>query len=198
VDESTDADVIASSLSDPRAFAGIFDRHAGVVFRFLVRRVGRDTADDLLGETFKIAFQRRASFARDRTSARPWLYGIANNLVAKHRRSEARRLNAIARLDADAATDSPADAVVAHLDAARLWPVVAGVIAALPDGERDTLLLFAWEELTYEEIAVALRTPVGTVRSRLNRARRRLRELVALSGKQPDDTAAVASHRMTS
>jgi RNA polymerase sigma-70 factor (ECF subfamily) len=184
MDTCSDAEVIAASLGDPRLFAEIFDRHAAIVFRFLVRRVGRDTADDLLGETFRIAFQRRTSFDQARPNAMPWLYGIAGNLMSKHRRTEARRLHATARLIGTASHEPLADVVVAGMAARAIWPVVAAGIAELPDGERDALLLYAWEELSYEEIAVALEIPVGTVRSRLNRARRRLRELVGPNGKE--------------
>jgi RNA polymerase sigma-70 factor (ECF subfamily) len=181
-----DAEVIAASLVEPPHFAVVYDRHAVVVFRFLVRRVGRDTADELLGETFRIAFERRATFDGTRaTSARPWLYGIATNLVAKHRRTEARRLRATARLAGERAADSLADGVAGTVDAARRWPVVADAIATLPAADRDALLLYAWENLGYDDIAVALDIPVGTVRSRLNRARRRLRELSEHSGQQP-------------
>jgi RNA polymerase sigma factor (sigma-70 family) len=189
VEARTDADVIAGSRHDPRQFAALFDRHAGVVFRFLVRRVGRDTGDDLLGETFRIAFERRATFDLDRPNARPWLYGIATNLVGKHRRREARRLAATARLALDGRGPGPADAFTDRvddlLDARAAWPAVARAVADLPGGERDALLLFAWEELSYDEIAVALDIPVGTVRSRLHRARGRLRALAAASGEQP-------------
>jgi RNA polymerase sigma-70 factor (ECF subfamily) len=186
VDALADLEVIATSLDEPRHFTVIFDRHAGVVFRFLIRRVGRDTADELLGETFRIAFERRATFDLTRESARPWLYGIATNLVAKHRRTEARRLRATALLAVERPSDSLADNVVALVSANHSWPDVARAIARLPDGERDALLLYAWEELSYDEIAVALEIPVGTVRSRLNRARTRLRELKVPSGEDPD------------
>jgi RNA polymerase sigma-70 factor (ECF subfamily) len=184
VDERTDAEVVAATLDDPRAFSVLFDRHAGVLFRFLVRRVGRQDADELLGETFRIAFERVASFDLARRDARPWLYGIASNLVAKHRRSEARRLHATARLAADRPGDALSDAVGAMVDARRLLPQLVAHIAGLRDEERDVLLLFVWEDLSYDEIALALEIPVGTVRSRLNRARARLRELV------PDRTSA--------
>ena len=185
MDGATDAEMISGSLTDPRLFAAVYDRHASTVFRFLVRRVGRDTADELVGDVFRIAFERRATFDCARPSARPWLYGIATNLVAKHRRTEARRLRATAQFAAEVATDSLADSVVGGVDAYQLWPSVAHGIAELPDGERDALLLYAWEELTYEEVAAALEIPVGTVRSRLSRARGRLRELTAPSGEQP-------------
>jgi RNA polymerase sigma-70 factor (ECF subfamily) len=185
MDPRTDAEVIACSIESPAAFGELFDRHATTLFRYFVRRVGPDDADTLLGELFRIAFERRDSFDTGRPEARPWLYGIASNLLARHRTGEVRRLDATARLvnSSAAASDLFAD-VDARLDASQLWPDVAAAIAALPQGERDTLLLFAWEGMPYDEIAVALDVPVGTVRSRLNRARGRLRELVGASGEE--------------
>jgi RNA polymerase sigma-70 factor (ECF subfamily) len=183
--ERADGEVIATSIDDPRAFGALFDRHAGLLFRFLVRRVGPDVGDDLLGETFRIAFERRASFDVERPSARPWLYGIATNLLARHRRAEARRLRATAALASrTSVTSDPADGVAGAVDAAARWQSVTEALADLPDGERDALLLFAWEELSYEEVADALEVPVGTVRSRLNRARRRLREPTGARGEE--------------
>jgi RNA polymerase sigma-70 factor (ECF subfamily) len=194
----TDAEVIAASLADPAAFAEIYDRHAGAIVRFLVRRVGED-GEELLGDVFRIAFERRAAFDTGRADAAPWLYGIAANLVAKHRRRAARRARAVARVDRDRPGDE-AERVIAIVDADRRWPEVAALIAALPAGEREVVLLYAWEHLSYEQIAAALDVPVGTVRSRLNRARRRLREPAAAGGEgqeatAPGDTAA-ASRRM--
>jgi RNA polymerase sigma-70 factor (ECF subfamily) len=197
LDDCTDAEAIARSLVDARAFAVVYDRHAAVVFRFLVRRVGRDRADELLGDTFRIAFERRSTFDPTRESARPWLYGIATNLLAKHRRTEARRLRATARLAATTGDEGVADAVAGSLDAAARYRAVVDAIAVLPDGERDALLLYAWEELDYDDIAVALGVPIGTVRSRLNRARARLRELTGTGGEQRahDDAPARGSSR---
>jgi RNA polymerase sigma-70 factor (ECF subfamily) len=149
------------------------------MFRYFVRRVGPDEADSLLGDLFRIAFEKRERYDATRPEARPWLYGIANNLLARHRQGEARRLDATARLAhrsvpaADAFTEADA-----RLDAAGRWTDVASAIARLPQGERDALLLFAWEGMSYDEIAAALGLPVGTVRSRLHRARGRVRELV--------------------
>ena len=176
----TDAAVIESSIADPAAFATIFDRHAGVIHRFLTRRIDPADADGLVGEVFRIAFERRSSFDLDRLSARPWLYGIATNVVAHHRRSENRRFHAMARLASariDDHTDLVGDRVSASIDADRAGKRLVSAIDDLPAEERDTLLLFAWEELSYSDIAAALDIPVGTVRSRLNRARRRLRSL---------------------
>jgi RNA polymerase sigma-70 factor (ECF subfamily) len=181
----TDAAVIAASIDDPEHFGLLFDRHAPVVFRYLVRRVGVDEADPLLGEIFRVAFERRSSYDFDRADARPWLYGIATNLLAHHRRGEARRVRALGRLlGGRLPPDDPSDATVAAVDAATLWPEVAHAITLLPDAERDALALYVWEELSYDQIAIALGVPVGTVRSRLNRARGRLRELDRPCGRQ--------------
>ena len=182
----SDAAVIAASLDEPARFGTLFDRHARVLHRYLVRRVGPDEADGMLGDLFRVAFERRSSYDASRPDARPWLYGIAANLLARHRRREARRLQATARLLAHRLPpDDHADGVAATVDAAGLWPEVARAIAELPDGERDALLLHVWEGLSYEEVAAALEVPVGTVRSRLNRARGRMRELGRPGGEEP-------------
>jgi RNA polymerase sigma-70 factor, ECF subfamily len=185
VEAATDADVITASLAQPVEFGAIFDRHATVLHRYLVRRLGPDDADGIVGEVFRIAFERRHSFDVARETARPWLYGIATNLLAKHRRGEARRLRAVARLASQRLTAAdPATAVVDAVDATGLWERVAAAVTALPEPERDALLLHVWEGLSYDEVAAALAVPVGTVRSRINRARRRLRELTQPSGEE--------------
>ena len=177
-----DAEVIGRSLDEPEAFGLIYDRHAATLLRFLGRRVGAQVAEGLVGELFRIAFERRKTFDVSRVSALPWLYGIGSNLLLKHRRAEARRLRASARMAVgDEAAERPTSA--AALDARVLFPRVAGAIEALPDPEREALLLFAWEELSYQGVAEALDLPIGTVRSRLNRARAHLRELLGPGGK---------------
>jgi RNA polymerase sigma-70 factor, ECF subfamily len=178
----SDAEVIGRSLGEPEAFGLIYDRHAAALLRFLGRRVGAKVAEGLVGELFRIAFERRKAFDTSRDSALPWLYGIGSNLLLKHRRGEARRLRANARMAADEAADRRPS--VAALDARLLFPRVADAIEALPDGEREALLLFAWEDLSYQSVAAALELPIGTVRSRLNRARARLRELLEPKGKR--------------
>src|SRR5499433_2380784 len=180
--DPSDAEVIRQSASEPEAFGLIYDRHAATLLRFLGRRAGAKIAEGLVGDLFRIAFERRKAFDASRESALPWLYGIGSNLLLKHRRSEARRLRATARIAAD---EERADrrASAAALDARLLFPRVANAIEALPDDERAALLLFAWEELPYQSVAEALDLPIGTVRSRLNRARARLRELLEPRGK---------------
>jgi RNA polymerase sigma factor (sigma-70 family) len=177
----SDAEVIGRSLGEPEAFGLIYDRHAAALLRFLGRRVGAGVAEGLVGELFRIAFERRKTFDTSRASALPWLYGIGANLLLKHRRGEARWLRASARMaGAGGAADRRASA--AAVDARVLFPRVAEAIEALPDGEREALLLFAWEDLSYQGMAEALELPIGTVRSRLNRARVHLRELLEPGG----------------
>jgi RNA polymerase sigma-70 factor (ECF subfamily) len=178
---ATDAQAIAASFATPEAFGEGFDRHATTVYRYLVRRVGPHDADDLTGEVFRIAFERRDAFDTERADARPWLYGIATNLIARRGRSAVRHDRAVARLDATAPEDF-AERVTESVYAAALLPEVRAAVNALPEAERDALLLAAWEGLSYADIAAALAVPVGTVRSRLNRARTKLRELASVRG----------------
>jgi RNA polymerase sigma-70 factor (ECF subfamily) len=183
VSSPSDAEVMGRSLDEPEAFGLIYDRHAAALLRFLGRRVGAQVAAGLIGELFRIAFERRRTFDTSRATALPWLYGIGANLLLKHRRGEARRLRASAQMVA--ALEVPdTRAGAAALDARLLFPRVADAIEALPDGEREALLLFAWEDLSYQSVAEALELPIGTVRSRLNRARARLRELLEPGGKR--------------
>ena len=186
VEAGSDAQVIAASRVEPLAFAAVFDRHYDAVHRYLARRVGSDLADDLAAETFTTAFDARRRYDTEHPDARPWLFGIATNLLRHHHRGEARRLRAYARLDRSAGPDGGFGGVEARLDAARAGPAIGDALTHLSAGDRDVLLLFAWADLRYEEIAVALHIPVGTVRSRLHRARRRVRELLGDSGQYLD------------
>src|SRR5438046_10132443 len=178
----SDAEVIGRSLSEPEAFGLIYDRHAATLLRFLGRRAGAEVAEGLVGELFRIAFERRKTFDASRASALPWLYGIGSNLLLKHRRGEGRRLPASARM-ATGLEAAEARASAAALDARLLFPRVAAAIEALPDGDGEAPLLFAWEALSYQSVPEALELPIGTVRSRLNRARAHLRELLEPKGK---------------
>ena len=160
----SDADCLARSLSEPRAFESIFERHFDAIHKYLHRRVGRDLADELAAETFVAAFERRAS-CRTSDSALPWLYGIATNLLRRRFRTERRQLRAYAR--------SGVDRAVVYEDEERAADAgLASALAAMRPRERDALLLYALCDLTYDEIARALDVPVGTVRTWLHRARR--------------------------
>jgi RNA polymerase sigma-70 factor (ECF subfamily) len=109
-----------------------------------------------------------------RVSARPWLYGIASNLVRRHYRQEERRLRAYARTGVDRVGETSLPWT--------LGSALAEALAVLQPAYRDVLLLFVWGELDYDEIATALSIPVGTVRSRLSRARTQVRERLERAG----------------
>ena len=166
-----DAWVIARSRDDGEVFAAIFDRHAAAIHRYLSRRAGPHVADDLTGQTFLVAFDQRDRFDTTQPSALPWLYGIATRLLARHRRTEARQLRALARTGVDPVEPCHADTVAARVTAGATTRRLAAALAKLPAGQRDVLLLAAWQHLDYQEIAHALGIPAGTVASRLNRAR---------------------------
>jgi RNA polymerase sigma factor (sigma-70 family) len=184
--EPTDAEAISASVDDPTAFEVVFDRHFDVVFRYLRRRLGRHRAEELAAETFAQALASRRRFDPRFRDARPWLFGIAVNLLRHHSRRENHELRAYARSGVDPlAAEEPS---LDRLDAEASRPLVAAALAELPPIEREALLLYAWAELGYGEIAEALGIPVGTVRSRLHRARTRLRELLAASGQYAEET----------
>lgn len=178
-----DAEIIRRSRHEPGLFAAVFDRHAAALHRYVTRRLGDSLADDIVAETFLAAFRRRARYDTARADARPWLYGIAGNLIGRHRRTEVRSYRALARSGVDEVVESYADRVESRVSASAVQRELAAALAALPAADREVLLLIAWAQLSYEETAQALGIPIGTVRSRLHRARRRTR--AALGGIDP-------------
>ncbi|WP_378143919.1 RNA polymerase sigma factor [Cnuibacter sp. UC19_7] len=178
---STDNELIERSRDEPGAFAMLFDRHATTVFRYAADRIGEHRAEDVMSETFLVAFERRSGYDLTVIDARPWLLGIATRLMRKHVRLEARAWKGMV---ADLSTMLAPDMIEqagARMDAARLARRLASALRRLPAADRDALLLYAWGDLDYAGVAAALNVPVGTVRSRLNRARRRLRGAAGVS-----------------
>jgi RNA polymerase sigma factor (sigma-70 family) len=169
----SDADLIAASLSEPEQFGAIFERHFEPIHRYAARRLGAALADDLTARVFTIAFERRRRFDLSAPDARPWLYGIASNLVRSDRRAERRLLAALSRLAAqgDATAGDETEGLVDGRERARL----TRALNRLDHCQRDVLLLHCWAGLSHAEIAVALGIRPGTVASRLSRARQRVR-----------------------
>jgi RNA polymerase sigma factor (sigma-70 family) len=168
-----DAAIVIAARSDPREFAALFDRHHEAVRSYVARRAGGSIADDVASETFLVALAELRRYDLSRPDARPWLYGIATNLLRRHRRAEVRFLRAAQRSrenDVDLVDD-----VLARVGAQHDTRTLSASLAALAARDRDVLLLFAVADLSYGEISVALGIPLGTVRSRLNRCRRQLR-----------------------
>jgi RNA polymerase sigma-70 factor (ECF subfamily) len=176
-DRPSDAAVVRASLARPDRFAAVFDRHWTAVHAFCVSRAGA-AGEDLAAETFRVAFDQRERYDLTYDDCRPWLYGIAANLVRGHFRAVDRGRRATRRASRADVPDL-ADEVIGRLEAAQLGPRLSRALAALPAVDRDTLLLYAWTELRYDDVARALGVPVGTVRSRLHRARARVQSHLA-------------------
>jgi RNA polymerase sigma factor (sigma-70 family) len=174
----TDAAVIAGSLDDPERFAVIFDRHADEIHRYAARRLGQQAAADVVSEVFLAAFRNRGRYQASRADARPWLYGIATNVISQQLRADGRRAHLLAAVAAAAPAEFAADDIGDRLAAQRLHQVLAGVLAGLSPADRELVLLVAWAELSYEQAAQALQIPIGTVRSRLHRVRAKVRRAI--------------------
>jgi RNA polymerase sigma factor (sigma-70 family) len=170
-----DGELIAASIANAELFAGVFERHGSAVHRYLARRLGGDLADDLTAEVFVGAFRHRAKYKAATPSALPWLFGIAANVAAQHRRDEARRWRLLAALpaglEATSETEDADDRVVAE----SFRPALVEALLSLPAIERQVLLLVAWEQLNSTEVAEVLAISAATARTRLHRARVKVR-----------------------
>lgn len=175
----SDAAVIRASLADPDCFAPIYDRYAAMLYRYAYQRVGPELADDVVADAFLAAFRGRASYDLDRLDARPWLFGILTREIASHHRREQARYRAMVRSTIDTVQEGPAEQVAARVVADAARGPLAAALAGLSRGDRDVLLLVAWGQLSYDEVADALSIPQGTVGSRLNRARQKVRKALA-------------------
>jgi RNA polymerase sigma-70 factor (ECF subfamily) len=175
----TDAELIAQSREEPAIFAELYDRHAAALQRFIARRLGSQIAEDVTAETFLVGFRRRGAYDPAHLDARPWLYGIAVRLIGRHRRAEVRMFRALARAMSPGPSPDETAAVDDRIASAAAGPAIARALSQLPADQRDVLLLAAWADLSYEEISAALGLPMGTVRSRLSRARARVRDSLA-------------------
>jgi RNA polymerase sigma factor (sigma-70 family) len=171
----TDGEIFARSVRDPGAFREIFERHGAAVLGYARKRIGQ-AGEEIAARTFLTAFERRARFDTSYRSARPWLLGIATNLIRHHLREEQDHLGALRRLAEERPV--PVDDPTERLDAARMRPLLLAALSELSSKDRETFLLVAVGELTYEETAAILEVPIGTVRSRIHRARTKVRERV--------------------
>jgi RNA polymerase sigma factor (sigma-70 family) len=176
--DPSDAVLIERSLRDPSEFAAVFDRHWVPIHEYCTSRAAA-AGEDIAAEVFRLAFDHRRRYDQRLPDARPWLYGIATNLLRQHFRTSqrgdraGRRAVAMAELES---VEQPLD----RLEAQVLGPRLSEALRTLPPVDREALLLLAWAELDYQEIARALDVPVGTVRSRIHRARSRVRSHIAL------------------
>ena len=195
-DERSDIELWDLAVAgDPAAFGALFERHARGVYNHCFRRTASwADAEELTSAVFVEAWRRRHDVRPIGESARPWLLGVANNLLRNHRRSLRRQRAALARLPGPSAEADPADDVAGRLADERQMRRVLALVEQLPRRDQEVLALCAWSELTYLEAATVLDVPVGTVRSRLARARARLTELDG-NPRSPTDTDGVKLDR---
>lgn len=156
-----------------------FDRHAKDLGAYAARRVGVTLARDVVADTFRFAYERFDGYDPQRGNERAWLFGIATNLIRRHWRAEERRLRIQARAaSADARALDPLLRVEERLDARSRYDLVVDAIAGLDPDDRDLVVLIAWEQMTSRQAADVLGIRPGTVRSRLNRIRAHLSQVV--------------------
>lgn len=179
-DHRSDAQLLATSRHEPDAFLGVFDRHFDRIASYVARRAGPLEAEELTSEVFVRAFANRSRYDQRTGAALPWLYGIATNVLREHARREEHKLEAVVREGAEALVAAPHFAIdQGRLD---LAPVVARALLDLSRDDREALLLHVWGDLEYRDVAEALEVPLGTVKSRINRARTRLRDELESAG----------------
>lgn len=184
----SDAAVIGESWTKPELFGQIFDRHFRTIHAYLARRLSTTDADDLAGEVFRIAFEKRRGFDPSRKSALPWLYGMASNLVLQHRRREQRAIRAMARerslRQPQLSTSNSESLSDSRIDAERSHDVVVEALANLAADERELMLLAAFTDLSYRDLSEAMGLAEGTVRSKLSRTKAKLREQLRTIGQE--------------
>lgn len=177
-----------ATAGDGQSFGAVFDRYADAIYNYCFRRTGDwSLADDLTGTVFLTAWRRRREVKfTDEGTVLPWLYGVATNVLRNHARGRRRFVQALRRLALEPSRRNARAAAEDAAEAQRMHDVLTAVVR-LPSGERDVFALCVFADLSYEEAALALELPIGTVRSRLARARRRLRELSPDSGHEQRD-----------
>jgi RNA polymerase sigma-70 factor, ECF subfamily len=172
-----------AAAGEPEAFGLLYERHARAIYNYLFRRCGDwSVAEDLTSVAFLEAYRRRADAKIAEGKVLAWLYGIATNVVRNQRRSLRRHAEALRRVPPPDPELGIAGLTADRIDAERQMRRVLAALEQLPESDKDVLSLCLWSELSYEDAAAALGIPVGTVRSRLSRARARLVELTRAGG----------------
>ncbi len=190
-----DGELLARAGSgDGAAFGLLFREHSSAVYTYCFHRLGSwSTAEDATSVVFLEAWRRRADAVAVSGSLRPWLLGVATNVVRNQLRAARRYDAALYRLPPPGVEPDPSDEVVARLDDEQWMREILHELALLNRGERDVVALVAMAGLSYTEAAVALGIPVGTVRSRLARARVRLAKVRAAATGAFQDSVGTAT-----
>ncbi|WP_089213948.1 RNA polymerase sigma factor [Streptosporangium subroseum] len=177
-EQVNDAELVDRFQRDPELFTAVYDRYFRDIYLYATGRLDVQAGEDIAAETFCVAFRDRERFNPERGSLRPWLFGIATNLMARHRRKEARHYRALARVRVEPVPDSHENRVISSVTAERMKPQLVKALAALNQGERDVVMLVSLGQLSHQEVAEALGVSYGTVGSRLSRARKKLHNAI--------------------
>ncbi|WP_327677408.1 RNA polymerase sigma factor [Kitasatospora sp. NBC_00458] len=163
---------------DQWAFGELFDETAGDLYRYAVRVSGDwAVAEDVVQLTFLEAWRLRHKLHAGDESVRPWLFGVAANVLRNTARAARRHRAAMERLPERDVVPDFADELVGRLDDSAQLAAARRALGRLRKAERDVFGLCVWADLDYASAAEALGVPIGTVRSRLSRARKKLRAL---------------------
>ena len=174
------------------AFAELFERHSSAVYNFCFRRLGDwAAAEDLMAATFLEAWRKRDQVQISVDSLRPWLLGVANNLLRNERRSNRRREAALRRVRLDLPHEIFEEDVAAKIDDEQRMQQILQLLSQMSVQDQEVIALVLWSGLTYDEAAVALAVPVGTVKSRAARAKKKLTELAGATGHSDSETDAL-------
>ena len=187
-----DAELIARSLDGKEdAFVEVVRRHEAAVARYLVRRAGREVAEDLLGEVWVAALASRATYDRSFPDAGPWLFGVAHNTLRRHWRSRPAE-ELVADVTGMAPGWDPWTAVDSRVDAES---VLRRALALLQPHQREIVTLVAWEDLTVADAGRALGLPAGTARRVLHEARTALRNAPGMAALLTDQNTFKEANR---
>jgi len=160
--------------NDSDAFADVYDRYANEIYTFCFRRTANwATAEDLTSIVFLEAWRLRSRL-KDPAKLRSWLYGIALNTLRSQWRATRRHRHALARLPLEASVTDFGPESDARMDDERAMRQILDELHSLPRRDLEVLSLCVWADMSYEDAAETLSIPVGTVRSRLSRAKARL------------------------
>jgi RNA polymerase sigma-70 factor, ECF subfamily len=167
----------AAQTGDSASFGVLYERHANSIYNYLFRRLADwSEAEDLTAVVFLEAFRRRSEVAIEEGKVLAWLYGVATNVLRNRRRALWRHRQALSQLPPGASVPDVAADAVPRLAAQEEMRAIREQVNSLPRAQQDVVALCLWSELSYEEAAIALGVPSGTVRSRLARARAALAE----------------------
>jgi RNA polymerase sigma-70 factor (ECF subfamily) len=183
---ATDGVLIRYSLDEPEMFAKIYERHAPSIHRYLSKRVESSRVEDLASETFVTAFRNRRQYDFSYPNARPWLFGIAANILRHHRRAEIRRLNTLRAVRPNVVEADASDQIIAKLSFGVEEQKIKFALEQLDESYCEVLMLLTGPALSYEEISRAIGIPIGTVRSRISRGRAQLRKLLRMTEQYSD------------